>query len=57
MSWWSNTNFLPKSLKNAPMRKKRSGGLHAWITSKPRVSSTRHASRKVWKSAAEYSIA
>ena len=26
-SWWSNTNFLPKILKNLPMMKKKSGGL------------------------------
>jgi hypothetical protein len=39
------------------MRKKRSGGLHAWITSKPRVKKTRHVRRKVIAMAAPYSSA
>jgi hypothetical protein len=57
MSWWSKTKRFPKSLKKAPMRKKRSGGLHAWIASKPRVKSTFQQRKKVFSSATEYSIA
>src|SRR5258708_7081149 len=49
--------FFPSSLKHAPIRKNRSGGLQACMTSNPRVRSTRQASAKVQASAIAYSTA
>ncbi len=45
------------SLKNPPTRKIRSGGLQAWMTSKPWRRSTRNASANSQKSAVAYSSA
>ena len=55
-SCWSKMKRLPASLNGQTMAKKRSGGLHAWMTSKPGDLASSTMSRRVLASATRYSV-